>query len=237
MGLGQIENKYLGIEYEIKLNIDMSKKIHVDNPLEYIDQTVSLFTQEDFVFANKQNSLLRQSTNYFYGNGEKEGLVLMESPSLGTQIKIKKDLGIVCIGAPEEKFIQKRKEYIDRSGIQEHIFLAIDKSYSEGERYVGSIFRNRGRRDFISAKKGILYEISFDICIFEKEKKKQIKRQMEIEYLGNLPKIPKLAEEEMLNEMIRVVRIIKRRLEGRIINKNLISRISFTNERKYDFLR
>jgi len=182
-----------GREYETKLNFDFVGEC--DEPIPYLKGLISKFSPLNNFLGDEEDIFRRSSTNYFYGRGPEEILTIMESRGKFA-IKKKRALEKICFGIEGEEFVTARKETIKRDCSQNEVFQAIEEVTREGSNYMGSVERNRARIDLLSAETGKIYEIVLDLCKVKRprEEKSWLRRQIEAEYIGQLPGLPKQTE-------------------------------------------
>jgi len=209
-------NEFEGIEYETKLAVHVSEE---KNPHNYLYSVVSSFPDGNYI---KNGPVLKkQAENFYYG---KDTLVIMKQPKIPNScLKYKENISQIG-------HVLKRKDFVVKNCSDEDVFKEIQRVILEGAQYVGRIFRDRARTDFLSEKSGRIYTLFFDVCdVFPVEKKQFVKKQLEVEYMGFIPNYSggyTSSEAQIIEELLELTDIIAK-----------ITDTAYTRETKSDFLK
>ncbi len=235
--------EFKGIEYETKLDLQITKRREATKPpqdLSALLRALQKGMSKDSNFLSEKYHFYRSSTNFYYGKGNKDMLVVMRGEDR-TSLKYKEDLENLSVGLTGEEFIVKRKERVDRHCSEEDVIRETQEVILKGGRYQGRILRDRKRTDFVSISTGRIYTVVLDICeVFKEGQKPFKKRQIEAEYVGYIPNLfggfRKRSEKQIAEDLLTLSHAIQKSLIGIKVKDTKIKDLQFTRERKYDFL-
>lgn len=237
---GSPPNEFKGIEYEIKLDVQVSGEVRSEFPQQYLDTLQKKMSVDSGFLSANVTSLARHSENYYFGKNSDDLLVVMRGGGM-TSLKYKGGLERLSVGLEDEEFVFKRGEKIDRGCSDEEVLKEVQRVTLEGGRYQGKIFRNRARTDFLSIPTGRLYTVIFDICeVFREGTESFKKRQIEAEYVGYIPDLFKGfregSEKQIAEDLLKLAKAMQENFIGAKPGRTRIKDLQFTSERKYDFL-
>jgi len=233
----EVPNDFKGIEYEVKLGIDLKEDTLVNNYLNFFTaQGDVIFNVSGKYFLINDSIFVRSSANDYYGNDSDESLVVMRN---GDQRSLKtKGCGEpVSLGVADDQFVVKRKERVLRERSERDVARAVQDTILKSNRYRGQIDRDRRRVDFISLDNGRFYSMVCDVCnVYSEPKGNLVKRQLEVEYIGYLLEqfegFERGSEIQMVSDLLSLGNLAKKVVCSK--NSN-VSSMDFTTERKYDF--
>ena len=236
-----LPNEYHGIEYEAKLDVQVSKAEGNDiSPEDYLEKILSSLPP-NYNFLSNQDIEKRSSENFYYGKDDEDSLVVMKNGSL-SNLKYKENLEQLSFGLKNEEFVLKRKEKVDRGCSDEEVFKEIQRMILEGARYKGKIIRDRARTDLLSIKTGRVYLVLFDACnVFAEKKDSSVKYQIEAEYMGFIPNLSKKfikgSEKQIAEDLLELTGSISEVFVNKTVDYCKIKSVNYTKERKFDFLK
>lgn len=220
------------MEYEIKFNIDVvegrGKELGMKEYLNAFDFPPSNTAR----FLKDPCNNITEGVNHFLGDGIEERLVVIEK--MGKLFLKEKGPPVpLNLGIPYENIVIKRTEKRWEAPLDE----VIEKvgEVEKGGSYKGKIRKEKGDIFILDTSDGRIYSFTINRSHIRKD----IQRQLEIEYAGYVPGFQgfdKNSEKQIVSGMIDLARYIAVLYHNAPIANGWKMQLSVTNERKYDFV-
>jgi len=241
-GVKTIPKEFSDIEYELKFDIQATctdARSEEPSLVEYLG--IFQFPPiETARFLRESGTVTGEGTNHFYGDAEKERLVVIEkgdkmymkekSPPL--EMRLQHDI-------PYSEIVMKRTEHRYGATLAE-VLAKTEEVVRAGSIYQGCVVKEKGDTYILDTHEGRIYSLTLTRATLERGEETLVQRQLELEYAGYIPGFPQFekdSEEQIVAAMVEIAKHIGFFYRSTHVTPKWKIDLAFTNQRKYDFVR